>query len=256
MAMTTPEEQLGKILALLGENSKGIKELKASMTEMRDLKTELYNWKPVVDQRVHDLEHTVLDLSERIDQVLDVINPSSPRQEYTAPITTSIREDHFASPSKQVLNSARLEFSPSRAAPGSLDHSKLGYGVVLTTAPTQPSGTGAKSLHTKVSPLHTEYPEQPDPYYYHYPMYSTATPFPEVEFHKFDGTNPKLWIKRCETYFDVYQTDPSLWVRLASMRMTGSAALWFQTLSNPTTTMTWETFVLYDDDDDSNSKSM
>ena len=54
--------------------------------------------------------------------------------------------------------------------------------MVYTTAPTQPSGTGAKSLHTKVFPLYTEYPEQPDPYYYHYPMYSTATPFPEVSF--------------------------------------------------------------------------
>jgi len=117
--------------------------------------------------------------------------------------------------------------------------------VVYTTAPAQPLGTGAKSLQTKVSPIHTTvYPEHPDRYYYPYPIYSTATPFPEVEFHKFDGTNPKLWIKRCETYFDVYQTDPSLWVCLASMRMTCSAALWFQTLSNPTTTMTWETFVL------------
>ena len=71
------EEQLGKIIALLGENSKGINELKTSMMEMRDLKMEISTWKPEVDQRVHDLEHTVLDLSERIDQVLDVVNPSS-----------------------------------------------------------------------------------------------------------------------------------------------------------------------------------
>jgi len=34
MAMATPEEQLGEILALLSKNSKGINELKSSMSEM------------------------------------------------------------------------------------------------------------------------------------------------------------------------------------------------------------------------------
>jgi hypothetical protein len=64
-----------------------------------------------------------------------------------------------------------------------------------------------------------------------------------VEFHKFDGTNPKLWIKRCETYFDVYHTEPALWVRLASMHLTSSIALWFQTLHDPIHSMDWDTFV-------------
>lgn len=64
MAMATPEEQLGQILAVLSENSKGINELKSSMLEMRTLKTELLTWKPEVDNRIHELEHAVLELSE------------------------------------------------------------------------------------------------------------------------------------------------------------------------------------------------
>jgi hypothetical protein len=44
MAMASPEEQLGQILAILSENSKGINDLKASMTEMHSLRTDILNW--------------------------------------------------------------------------------------------------------------------------------------------------------------------------------------------------------------------
>jgi hypothetical protein len=67
MAMATPEEQLGQILALLGENSKGINELKSSMSEMRTLRTKILTWKPEVNNHVHELEHVVLDLGERVE---------------------------------------------------------------------------------------------------------------------------------------------------------------------------------------------
>jgi hypothetical protein len=35
---------------------------------------------------------------------------------------------------------------------------------------------------------------------------------PKLDFPAFDGENPKLWISRCETYFDMYQVDPEVWV--------------------------------------------
>lgn len=73
--------------------------------------------------------------------------------------------------------------------------------------------------------------------------YPLPTPAPEFEFPKFSGTNPKLWIKRCETYFDLYQTDPIKWICLATMKLTGSAALWWQTQPKSSTNMTWESFV-------------
>ena len=49
MASISKEKLLGQILALLGENSKGINELKSSMTEMTAMKTDLLLWKPEVD---------------------------------------------------------------------------------------------------------------------------------------------------------------------------------------------------------------
>lgn len=62
---------------------------------------------------------------------------------------------------------------------------------------------------------------------------------PDLPFPKFDGTNPKLWIKNCETFFD----DPHLWIRYSTMHLTGSAALWYQTVQSTLKTMSWPNFV-------------
>jgi hypothetical protein len=146
-----------------------------------------------------------------------------------------------------VLSSADLELHPPRAASGSLDHNKSSshrgadFGAVYIAVPETAPITGAMSSQKPhLSLISVDGSRHRDRRYYPppYPPYPPPTPIPEVKFHKFDGSNPKLWVKHCKTYFDVYQTNPSLWVCLASMRLTGSAAVWFQTLQNPTTTMT------------------
>jgi hypothetical protein len=49
---------------------------------------------------------------------------------------------------------------------------------------------------------------------------------PKVPFPGFDGENPKLWQTRCQDYFTMYSVDPSVWIRIARMHFTGSAARW------------------------------
>jgi hypothetical protein len=132
MAMATPEEQLGQILALLSENTKGINDLKSSMSEMRSLKTEILTRKPEVDNRVHELEHAVLDLGERVEHALGALLPQAQPMEPVlneqaetvttvhSPLTVAIREDHFASLSVKVSSFAHLELHPPRAASGLL----------------------------------------------------------------------------------------------------------------------------------------
>lgn len=248
--MASPEEQLGQILALLGENSKGINELKNSMTEMRALRTEINAWKPEVDNCIHDLEHAVVDLGERVDRVLGMLLPQAkPMLEGLVTVTSAPsapREDLSASPSTKVLDSGHLESSSKRAASGSLDHGTgsthrgADFKAVYTITPETTSVTGATHLPKSCPIL---FPK--DDYVHHdwcyYPP--TVTPFPDVEFQKFDGSNSHFWVKRCETYFDVYQTDPSLWVCLASMCLTGSAALWFQAMQSTIGSMTKDSFV-------------
>jgi hypothetical protein len=104
-----------------------------------------------------------------------------------------------------VPSSARLELLPPQAASGSLDHGKSNthwgadFGTIYTVVPKMAPVTGAKPIQN-TSPVlpFVDGSEQHDQYYYMhtYPSYAHPTPFPEVEFHKFDGRNPKLWVKR------------------------------------------------------------
>jgi hypothetical protein len=182
MVLVTPEEQLGQILVLLWENSKGINELKSSMTEMRALKMNLLLWKLEVDHRVHELEHAMLDLGERVEQALSMIpqvqplhpthseqfgeasvEPSGGVTVAQLPLTAAIQENHFASPDSKVPSSAHLELHPPRAASGFLDHGKgssnqgADFGTMYTTVPrTAPVIGATPSPNSPPALFHTD----------------------------------------------------------------------------------------------------
>jgi hypothetical protein len=64
--------------------------------------------------------------------------------------------------------------------------------------------------------------------------------FPQLDFPKFDGTNPKLWIKQCDTYFYLYAIPPKNWVKLATINFKGSAAFWMQTIELNLRLCSWD----------------
>jgi hypothetical protein len=47
---------------------------------------------------------------------------------------------------------------------------------------------------------------------------------PHINFPQFDGDNPQLWKSHCEKYFDMYDVDPAMWIKVATMHFTGRAA--------------------------------
>jgi hypothetical protein len=63
---------------------------------------------------------------------------------------------------------------------------------------------------------------------------------PQLYFPKFDGTNPKLWIKQCGTYFDLYAIPVENWVKLATVNFAGPAAFWMQTVEINIRKCSWE----------------
>ncbi|CAD6253442.1 unnamed protein product [Miscanthus lutarioriparius] len=252
--MATQEEQLGQILALLDEKSKGINELKSSMSEMRALKTEIATWKPQVDNRVNELEHAVLDLGERVERALGVLLPPSELVVEASPGSVTIaqpspstgREEISASPGEKVLGSTHLEPTLKGAASGSLDHGKgsthrgASFGAVYTVAPNPTPVTGAMKL-PKTPPIAYNLDDSvPRDWLIYTPVHP---PIPSIEFLTFDGSNPRLWIKNCETFFELYATDPRIWVQCASMRFISSAALWYQTVQATLSAMNWENFL-------------
>lgn len=79
----SPKELFGQILALLSENSKGILELKSSMSEIRLVKEEIEAWKPEVDHRVADQVKQLFSdrgkstLTEEAAELLAQLTPAS-----------------------------------------------------------------------------------------------------------------------------------------------------------------------------------
>jgi hypothetical protein len=49
---------------------------------------------------------------------------------------------------------------------------------------------------------------------------------PKIDFPKFTGANPKLWLSRCEDHFEMYFVEQSMWVRVARGHMSEASELW------------------------------
>jgi hypothetical protein len=65
---------------------------------------------------------------------------------------------------------------------------------------------------------------------------------PQLPFPTFEGDNPRLWISRCENYFDMYFVDPDSWIRVASMYLSPSVACWFQAVQRQHPDLQWPLF--------------
>jgi len=63
-----------------------------------------------------------------------------------------------------------------------------------------------------------------------------------MDFPVFDGEDPKLWLSRCDDYFDMYSVERSQWIHVATMRMTGAASRWLQSLDPKVKKVSWEEF--------------
>jgi hypothetical protein len=46
----------------------------------------------------------------------------------------------------------------------------------------------------------------------------------KVNFPVFNGDDPQLWQSRCESYFEMYEVESTLWIKVASMHLEGPAA--------------------------------
>ncbi|KAK6163811.1 hypothetical protein DH2020_000675 [Rehmannia glutinosa] len=69
-------------------------------------------------------------------------------------------------------------------------------------------------------------------------------PMPRIEFPKFDRTQPRTWILKCNGYFKLVPNIPDTQkVTLASMHFEGKAALWYQNFITKQGELTWQQFV-------------
>ncbi|CAA0816707.1 Unknown protein, partial [Striga hermonthica] len=70
------------------------------------------------------------------------------------------------------------------------------------------------------------------------------SPLPKLDFSHFDGTNPRSWILKCNSYFKIIPNVPDHQkVLLASMHFEGKAAQWYQSFSSKCEDICWADFI-------------
>jgi len=114
-----------------------------------------------------------------------------------------------------------------------LSHRSAGAGVVTTLVPPPVIGAGR---FTNLTPIPFKGFDSAGSIQ----CSSLGSFIPHADFPKFDGSNPKIWVKKCESYFDVYYVPTEYWVKLATMNFGGSTAFWMQSKEADLRKCTWE----------------
>jgi hypothetical protein len=110
------------------------------------------------------------------------------------------------------------------------DHRGLGNGVVTTLIPTPV--TGAKHSQILTPPIFAAYSPDMNQFYLNHAI-------PLMEFPEFDGSCPKLWIKKSNNYFDNYGVPEFRKYKTAYMHFTGNAEFWAQSLDFAIQELAW-----------------
>jgi hypothetical protein len=88
-----------------------------------------------------------------------------------------------------------------------------------------PSQTKLDNSGASVVPIH-----ESDRFHSHKSGRTSPGRLPKLNFPLFDGDYPKLWISRCQDYFDLYCVEPDRWIKLATMHFSPFAGRWLQSV--------------------------
>ncbi|KAE8820558.1 hypothetical protein D1007_01302 [Hordeum vulgare] len=65
---------------------------------------------------------------------------------------------------------------------------------------------------------------------------------PKMDFPRFDGTEVRIWIDRCKSFFQLYNIPKNFKVTSASLYLTDNAAHWYQSVKQLADVHSWERF--------------
>ncbi|XP_062187935.1 uncharacterized protein LOC133891241 [Phragmites australis] len=209
----------------LSEIAKMLAVIQSTLDRNTSAVEALTDWRPQVDSKVNDLQASVEDLRIKVDLCEGMVKEGV--QQKGEPSATA----------HQVATSPEATLGPHGHC-FDYSHRDVGRGVVTTLIPTPV--IGAKQFRN-TSPLHFGLMDSAKR-----TKFTTASclgsVLPRLEFPRFDGLNPKIWIRKCETYFDLYEVPEPLWVRLATMHLDGTAAFWFQSVDIQVAGLNWKDF--------------
>ncbi|CAN6338981.1 unnamed protein product [Urochloa humidicola] len=207
-----------KMDASTTETNRRLEGMQTSIDSILLEQGSIQQWKPQLETKVTELQDSLSDLKLKVDLFIHEQPKSRIEEAAQCGVSTS----------------AHLGVTAHAEAPGlechheETTHRRVGAGVVTTLVP--PPVTGPHHSPSS-SPTHVRN-------YDVVPSFTSA--IPQMDFPKFDGSNPRIWVRRCETYFDVYSIPPHNWVKFATMNFSGSAAFWMQSIEINLRKCCWE----------------
>jgi hypothetical protein len=107
-------------------------------------------------------------------------------------------------------------------------HRVDGFGSITTVA--HPPVKGAYSL--------------PSPPLHDYVKHSIGNlgRLPKLNFPKFDGVDPKLWLSRCLDYFELYAVEQGRWIMVATMHFIPPTSHWLPSVETRLKSCSWLQF--------------
>jgi len=210
------------------EDRKTFDSIRRALEANTEAVMDFTSWKPQVDTKVDDLKTHLESLRDQVDRLClkteEFINPSYKCFDEEHLDLTKPAAAHLVAPSTEAA-------SGPDGHRDAHDHRGTGRGVVTTFVPSPV--TGAKQI-APISFSLIDAPESPSS------NQSWSALLPQLSFPSFDGSNPKIWKKKCENFFDIYAIPAYMWVKLSTMYFTGSAAFWLQAMETKFTSTSWD----------------
>jgi len=228
-SIATVLAKLEELAGKLDESNIKADDTNHRLQQLAEEQTAVTAWKPTMEAKVTDLHNSVYDLRQKVDLFIHEL----PKKK-----DISQEEIPYEAPAPAHLGAAAD--AGASGPDGHRDdnnHRSVGAGVVTTLVP--PPVTGAKRFSSATPVPFMGFNSACHSMNSQLSSYGCAVP--QIEFPNFDGSNPKIWIKQCENYFDVYAVLPDYWVKLATMHFTQSAAVWLQSVEMDLRKCSWQT---------------
>uniref|UniRef100_A0ACD5VKX1 Uncharacterized protein n=1 Tax=Avena sativa TaxID=4498 RepID=A0ACD5VKX1_AVESA len=199
----------------------------------------------LIDQSVNEAVDAAMARTVNKEVRACISKATADMQIYSDGVETALNRNLEALRNQLGLAAYSDEPDPSRISTGDVETGQFGHRVESTTRRPGVGASGpyipppARGMRRKQNPLHV--PRSFDM------VDDTADlpsrhRMPKMDVPKFDGDQPKLWQIQCEDYFEMYETSPALWVRLASLQFTGPAARWLSSIKSSIRKYTWSEF--------------
>ncbi|RLN23391.1 uncharacterized protein C2845_PM07G03090 [Panicum miliaceum] len=200
---------------------------------MEEAAREFGDWKPRIEASVEDLRVEVEALRKTVNRVVLDSDHTKAAGIFTAPGSGSAA----ASPS------AGNPVDGSKEHRVDLHHRESAYGAVYTHTHSPVKGMHSDPL--PVLPRSSSHSQLHSADVHHNGRsVSLGTSrscgrLPKMQFPLFDGENPKLWIRRSEDYFDMFQVESHMWIKVASMHFATGPGRWLQSVERRLKSASW-----------------